>query len=67
MKGLYKNFKKVIGINLRNSRTFLLLVLLAISCTKSPTDSRTGTLIGIVLLEGEQDHSGITVALYPVR
>jgi len=54
-----------------NSRTFFFLILFVVfSCTKSPTDSRTGTLTGTVLLEGQpvctgrQDHSGITVALY---
>ena len=43
---------------------FSISTLLLLGCTKSPTDSRTGTLTGTVFLEGEQDHSGITVALY---
>ena len=55
---------KKIRANLRNSRTILLFVLLAVSCSKSPTDSRTGSLTGTVLLEGQTNHSGITVALY---
>jgi len=54
----------LIRANLCYSRTFLVFVLLAVSCTKTPTDSRTGTLTGTVLLEGQTDHSGITVALY---
>ena len=41
-----------------------ILSLIILSCTKSPTEPDTGTLTGTVLLEGEQDHSGITVALY---
>jgi len=63
--------KKTIRANSHNSRTFVLFVLFAVfSCSKSPTDSRSGTLTGTVLLEGQpvcagrQDHSGITVALY---
>ena len=55
---------KIIRINLRNTRSFIVLVLFAVSCSKSPTNSRTGTLTGTVLLEGQTDHSGITVALY---
>ena len=34
------------------------------TCHKNPTAPKTGTLTGTVYLEGEQDHSGITVALY---
>ena len=34
------------------------------NCHKKPTAPKTGTLTGTVYLEGEQDHSGITVALY---
>jgi len=67
-----KNFLNIIRANLRNlpavclvgSRTFLLLVLLAVVCHKSPTDSRTGTLIGTIFLEDQTNHSGITVAHY---
>jgi len=56
--------QKTIRVNSRNSRTFFFLFLLAVSCSKSPTDSRTGSLTGIVYLENQTDHSGITVALY---
>ena len=59
-----KNILSLIRANSRNSRTFVLFVLFAVSCSKSPTDSRTGTLTGTVLLEGQTDHSGITVTLY---
>ena len=34
------------------------------TCHKNPTAPKTGTLTGTVYLEGEQDHSGINVALY---
>jgi len=48
----------------------LFCVLTQLTCHKNPTAPNTGTLTGIVLLEGEpvcagrQDHSGISVALY---
>jgi len=55
----------------RHSQTIFFLFLFAVfSCSKTPTDSRTDTLTGTVLLEGQpvcaarQDHYGITVALY---
>ena len=35
-----------------------------VTCHKNPTAPKTGTLTGTVYVEGEQDHSGITVALY---
>jgi hypothetical protein len=69
-----KNLLKKIRENSCNSWTFFFLFLFVVSCTKSPTclhrqaDSRTGTLTGTVLLEGQpvcagrQDHSDITVA-----
>jgi hypothetical protein len=41
-----------------------LIPLLAGVCTKNPTSSLTGTLTGTVKLEGQRDHSGVTVALY---
>ena len=45
--------------------TLLIICFIAfITCHKNPTAPKTGTLTGTVLLEGEQDHSGITVALY---
>jgi len=44
-----------------------ILSLIILSCAKSPTEHKTGTITGTVYLEGEQDHSNITVALYPVR
>ena len=59
-----ENILSLIHVNLQNSRTFFFLFLFAVSCTKSPTDSRTGALTGMVVLEGQTDHSGITVALY---
>ena len=72
-----KNNLNKIRVNLRNSRTlfrnifrvilcfsWVLLVFFAVSCTKSPTEPKTGTLTGTVYLEGQTDHSGITVALY---
>ena len=42
----------------------LFTFLIQTACHKSPTDSQYGTLTGTVLLEGQTDHSGITVALY---
>ena len=59
-------FQKTIRANSCNSRTFFFLFLFAVSCSKSPTDSRTGTLTGTVLLEGQTNHSGITVAFTPL-
>ena len=51
-------------------QTILTLLLLYfvnyVSCHKAPTAPNTGTLTGTVLLEGEQDHSGITVAFTPL-
>ena len=47
--------------------TLILLIICFIAfvtCHKNPTEHKTGTLTGTVLLEGKQDHSGITVALY---
>jgi len=75
---IFQNSLKTIGANSCNSRTrflfranscnsrtvFALVLFAVFSCTKSPTDSRTGTLTGTVLLEGQTDHSGVTVALY---
>ena len=40
------------------------ILLLLCACGKSPTGPETGTLTGTVLLEGQTNHSGITVALY---
>jgi len=40
------------------------ILLLLCACGKSPTGPETGTLTGTILLEGQQDHSGVTVALY---
>ena len=45
-------------------KIFPILTLLFMGCSKSPTTPETGTLTGTVLLEGQTDHSGITVALY---
>jgi len=33
-------------------------------CTKSPTDSETGSLSGNVYLENKTNHNGIKIALY---
>ncbi len=42
---------------------FLFICFIAfVTCHKNSTEPKTGTLTGTVLLEGEQDHSGITVA-----
>jgi len=60
-----KNIPITIRTNSRNSWTFFFLVLFVVlSCSKSPTDSRTGTLTGTVLLEVQQNLSGITVVIY---
>ena len=45
-------------------KIFPILILLLTSCSKSPTSTATGTLTGMVKLEGQQNHSGISVALY---
>ena len=37
-----------------------------VTCHKNPTEPKTGTLTGTVLLEGQTNHSGVTV-VYPVR
>jgi hypothetical protein len=34
------------------------------ACTKQPTAPNTFSLAGMVHLEGQEDHSGVTVALY---
>jgi len=57
-----------------HKKTILTLLLFCLApqltCYKNPTESKTGTLTGKVLLEGQptcadkQDHSGINVALY---
>ena len=44
----------------------LLLTLFFIVCHKNPTAPNTGTLTGTVLLEGQTDHSGISVAFTPL-
>lgn len=48
-------------INLKILIFILSSLVLITSCTTSP---QTGTLSGTVQLQGETDHSGITVALY---
>jgi hypothetical protein len=46
-------------------RYFLLTILsLSFACSKSPTPPDTFPLSGTVHLEGQEDHSGVTVALY---
>ena len=40
------------------------ILFLLCACVKTPTTPETGTLTGMVKLEGQQDHSGISVALY---
>jgi hypothetical protein len=34
------------------------------ACSKNPTNPETFSLAGTVRLEGQEDHSGVTVALY---
>jgi hypothetical protein len=46
-------------------RYFLLTILsFSLACSKSPTSPDTFSLSGTVHLEGQEDHSGVTVALY---
>ena len=46
-------------------RYFLLTILsLSLACSKHPTAPDTFSLAGTVHLEGQEDHSGVTVALY---
>ena len=46
-------------------RYFLLTILsLSFACSKSPTRPDTFSLAGTVHLEGQEDHSGVMVALY---
>src|SRR4030066_92417 len=46
-------------------RYFLLTILsLSLACSKHPTAPDTFSLSGTVHLEGQEDHSGVTVALY---
>ena len=40
---------------------YILLIITLISCTTSP---QSGSLSGTILLDGQEDHSSITVALY---
>ncbi len=47
----------------------ILLIFLSVvfsTCTKNLTESESFSLTGKVTLEGQADHSGITVALYPL-
>ena len=48
------------------SPPLLFCLLIQLTCHKKPTEPKTGTLTGTVLLEGEQDHSGTTVAFTPL-
>src|SRR3990172_2233001 len=43
---------------------FLTILSIAISCSKTPISPDTFSLSGTVHLEGQEDHSGVTVALY---
>jgi len=46
-------------------RYFLITILsLSLACTKQPTAPDTFSFSGTVHLEGQEDHSGVTVALY---
>jgi len=45
-------------------KIFPILILLFLCCSKQPMSPETGTLTGTVYLEGQTDHSGISVALY---
>ena len=50
---------------IQTTLTLLFICLIAhVTCHKTPTEPNTGALTGKVLLEGESNHSGITVALY---
>ena len=40
---------------------YILIIITLLSCTTEP---QTGSLSGNIYLEGEEEHSGITVALY---
>jgi hypothetical protein len=42
----------------------LTILSLSLACSKSPTHPDTFSLAGTVHLEGEEDHSGVTLALY---
>ncbi len=42
------------------------ILLLLCACGKSPTAPETGTLTGKVTLEGQTNHSGISVAFTPL-
>jgi hypothetical protein len=72
MKIKINKTSKTIRDNLRHSWTvkFALirvirgLLLFFLACTKQPTSPDTFSLSGTVHLEGQQDHSGVTVALY---
>ena len=53
------------AVFLEGSWTFVLFVLFAVSCSNSPTNQEpSGTLTGTVKLEGQTNHSGVTVSLY---
>jgi parallel beta-helix repeat protein len=39
------------------------LAILPASCSENPTEPQEGTLTGVVTMEGQEDHSGITVQL----
>src|SRR3990172_1761494 len=43
---------------------FLTILSIAISCSKTPISPDSFSLSGTVHLEGQADHSGVTVALY---
>jgi hypothetical protein len=45
-------------------RFFLPTILLFLACSKNPTKPESFSFSGTVHLEGQQDHSGVTVALY---
>jgi hypothetical protein len=42
----------------------LTILSLSLACSKTPTSPDTFSLAGTVHLEGQEDHSGVTVALY---
>jgi hypothetical protein len=72
MKKLYLKNLKIIRDHSRHSRTIKFamirairgLLLFFLACSKTPTSPSTFSLSGTVHLEGQQDHSGVTVALY---
>jgi hypothetical protein len=72
MMKLYLKNLKIIRDHSRHSRTIKFamirvirgLLLFFLACSKTPTPPSTFSLSGTVHQEGQEDHSGVTVALY---